>query len=106
MWVVGCMVILTMCHVIKSPGIRFFDMIRKKKKMFWECVVITAIWFCAGMFGVTAFAMPGKYARNIPAKETILIAEKVLRLLLLYAFIPFYILTFTSLYEHMLSEKE
>ena len=106
MWFVGCLVILTMCHVIKNPNIRFFDLIRNNKKLVLECIVITALWFCAGMFGVTAFAMPGKYARNIPSKETVLAGEKVLRLIFLYGFIPLYILTFASLYEHMISEKE
>ena len=105
-WLFGGLLVLSLCHAISEEEKSVAGLILNCKKMCIITVLSLGLFTCIIIYAALGSAIPHSRFNSFATYEGIKSAEKKTLCIFMIVFIPIYTLTFTSLYEHMLSEKE
>lgn len=105
-WLLGGILVLSICHMITGSGLFPGRLLLNHKKMCVTVALAMSVLTCAVICCALGFAIPQSRFNSFATYEGIKRAERRWLCLFMLGFIPFYILTFTSLYEYMISKQE
>ncbi|MBR5314655.1 MAG: hypothetical protein IKU45_04520 [Clostridia bacterium] len=105
-WILGGVLVLSMCHMIKKNELSLVKLVLNNKKTCAKTVLSLGMITVLVIYAALGFAIPHLRFNSFATYNGVKRTERRYICLFMLIFIPLYILTFVSLYEHMLSEKE
>lgn len=104
-WLLGGAFVLSMCCKIKGEKQSVLKLVLQNKKMCAMLMLSLGIFTCLVIYAALGSAIPHSRFNSFATYEGIKLTERRWLCLSMVAFIPLYVLTFVSLYEHTIANN-